>query len=142
MQCVYLTCLCICIFLGSFAESWFFSLSWHNPRKNDIIWSLVDRCGGIAEFQHGIVIIDGQEDTQNGKRFRINIDRKSCSYRYRRFCCFVLFLLTSVVLNRFCCDFECFRVVILLLLEFWGFGKSAMCVFDLCLSVYFLGKLR
>ena len=49
------------IFLGNFVESCFFSFL-GGTRKKPITKSLVDRGGGIWDFQHCIVITRGQEE--------------------------------------------------------------------------------
>ena len=67
------------IFLGNFAESRFFSF-WGGTRKT-IITSLVDRRGGIWDFQHFIVITRGQEERmpETASVVGTNIDIRSFS---------------------------------------------------------------
>ena len=117
----------------------------HKTKKPTIIiiWGLVDRWGGIWDFQHCIVITRGQEERIPKTASVVGTNFALGRFPFD-FVCFSIFFVIFIDFNRFLqilLDFDKFWVVILIFLGFWGFGrKCAVLAFHLSLSFYFAGE--
>ena len=138
-------------FLESFAESCFFSF-WGGTRKktnkrtNERTESLVDRGGGIWDFQHCIVITRGQEERipKTASVVGTNFGLRSFSLCLLFFFGFFVFFIDF---NRFLWvfnDLDGFWMIlgsdfdILGFLKIWG--NMCRLAFHLSLSFYFAGE--